>query len=488
MSVFLSKKNSLIYFLYYSLLFIALFVFFFKVHPLMPFDTDDWKYIGFERPPYPTIYQWNPTKLFPECFQPLLGMFAAYFLTPILGDYISALVVTHSLVISLFISGYFYFVQGVVTWKYRIGPYSGFCLIAIFALVHFIILNNNEHLFYSRDVNCYYNYIVPNLLCAGLVMWLICHDIKEVRSMRIWSILIFSTFLALFSNLYSTIILIAYIGAVLLCNLWACNKKDNHWMKKFISQNTYFLIVIFVWFVVQYIEASGVRANAYGYMLLPFGVSLQKTIEYFITHLHFSKWVIFFIASIIILSKICHYFKGNKYLFHIGRLQFILVISTCLSLAYLILLSSRVFPAYLAKGDVIFSYIFFILLLFALCMGYLTAKIPFVKVLYPFLLFFFLCIFYIKESSFKDMQHWNGTDLQTCEKFNRDVIEQVKTAELLGKDTVIIYVHNYNDGSNWPQDISAGHYIGQTLYKHGIIRHKIVTVYERKPTALDTKQ
>ena len=488
MSVFLSKKNSLIYFLYYSLLFIALFVFFFKVHPLMPFDTDDWKYIGFERPPYPTIYQWNPTKLFPECFQPLLGMFAAYFLTPILGDYISALVVTHSLVISLFISGYFYFVQGVVTWKYRIGPYSGFCFITIFALVHFIILNNNEHLFYSRDVNCYYNYIVPNLLCAGLVMWLICHDIKEVRSMRIWSILIFSTFLALFSNLYSTIILIAYIGAVLLCNLWACNKKDNHWMKKFISQNTFFLIVIFAWFVVQYIEASGVRANAYGYMLLPFGVSLQKTIEYFITHLHFSKWVIFFIASIIILSKICHYFKGNKYLFHIGRLQFILVISTCLSLAYLILLSSRVFPAYLAKGDVIFSYIFFVLLLFALCMGYLTAKIPFVKVLYPFLLFFFLCIFYIKESSFKDMQHWNGTDLQTCEIFNRDVIEQVKTAELLGKDTVIIYVHNYNDGSNWPQDISAGHYIGQTLYKHGIIRRKIVTVYERKPAALDTKQ
>ena len=488
MSAFFLKKNSLYHIFYYFLLFIGLFVFFSQVHPLMPFDTDDWKYIGFGRPPYPTIYQWNPTKLLPECLQPLLGMFAAYFLTPILDDYIYALVVTHSLVISLFISGYFYFVQSLVIWKFRIGPLSSICLITIFALLHFIILNNHEHLFYSRDVNCYYNYIVPNILCACLVMWLICHDIKDIKSMRVWSILIFSTFLALFSNLYSTIILIAYIGAILLLNLWACNKKEKHWIKTFISQNTFFLVVVLVWLVVQYIEASGVRANAYGYMLLPFGESLQKTIHFFLHHLYFNKWVIFFIVAIIFLSKICHYFKGNKHIFHIGKLQIILIISICLSLSYLILLSSRVFPAYLAKGDVIFSYIFFLLLLFVLCMGYLTERIQIVKIFSPFLLFFFICIFNNQVNSFKDLHHWNKTDLQTCENFNREVIEIVKSAEIMGKDTVIIYVHNYNDSSNWPQDISSGNYIGQSMYKHGIIRRKIVTIYERKHVNHDTKQ
>lgn len=446
----------------------------------MPFDTDDWKYIGFERPPYPTIYQWNPTKLMPECLQPLLGMFAAFFLTPILGDYINAMVVTHALVVSLFITGYFYSVQSLVAWKFRIGLLSGFCLITIFALLHFIILTNQEHLFYSRDVNCYYNYILPNMLCAGLVSWLISHNIKKIKSIRTWSVLCFALFLALFSNLYSTIILIAYIGSELIFNLWSCNKKINHWISTYIKHNIFFLIIVLVWMIVQYIEASGIRANAYGYMLHPLGESLYKAIKYFIHHMHFDKWVLSFLFAVIVMAKTYHVLKGKKHLFYVGRLQFILIISMCLSLAYLILLSSRVFPSYLAKGDVIFSYVFFFLLLFALCLGYLTTKISFVKLFYPFLIFFLFFVFNIKDSSFKELQDWNGTDLQKCEKFDRDVIYQIKNAEAMGKDTLIIYVHKYNDGSNWPQDISAGHYIGQTLHKHGIIRRKIVTVYARK--------
>lgn len=196
--------------------------------------------------------------------------------------------------------------------------------------------------------------------------------------------------------------------------------------------------------------------------------------------MHFDKWVLSFLFAVIVMAKTYHVFKGKKHLFYVGRLQFILIISMCLSLAYLILLSSRVFPSYLAKGDVIFSYVFFFLLLFALCLGYLTTKISFVKLFYPFLIFFLFFVFNIKDSSFKELQDWNGTDLQKCEKFDRDVIYQIKNAEAMGKDTLIIYVHKYNDGSNWPQDISAGHYIGQTLHKHGIIRRKIVTVYARK--------
>lgn len=481
MSVFLYKNQNIAYIFYNILIFIFFFVFFSQVHPLIPFDTDDWKYIGFERPPYPTINQWNPTKLLPECLQPLIGMFAAYFLTPIIGDYIYALVVTHAFVVSLFIIGYLYSVQRLVVWKFKIGPFSCICLITLFTLLHFIILNNNEHLFYSRDVNCYYNYLIPNMLCAGMVMWLIRHDIKNEKSMLVWSILGFATFLALFSNLYSTVILIAYIGAELLLNLWACNKKDAHWLWIYIKHNAFFLIVILVWLVAQFIESKGIRANAYGYMLLPLGESLQKTTLYFIDNLPFNKRVLVFLFAMILWAKIFHYFKENQRLFHIGRLQVVLVISFCLSLVYLILLSSRVFPAYLSKGDVIFSYIFFLLLLFALCLGYLTFKFRFIKPLYPFLLFFILIIFNNKVGNFKDIQHWNKTDPQTCLLFDHKVIELVKKADALGEDTVIIHVHNYNADSNWPLDLSAGQYIGQTLKKHGIIRSKIVTILERMP-------
>ena len=68
------------------------------------------------------------------------------------------------------------------------------------------------------------------------------------------------------------------------------------------------------------------------------------------------------------------------------------------------------------------------------------------------------------------------------------MINQVKTAELLGKDTVTIFVHNYNEFTNWPMKMDDGQYVGITLYKHGIIKRKIITVFERMPGEPDTTE
>jgi hypothetical protein len=135
-----------------------------------------------------------------------------------------------------------------------------------------------------------------------------------------------------------------------------------------------------------------------------------------------------------------------------------------------------------------FTYFFFYLLIVALCLGYLTSKINIIKIFYPFLIFFFFFLLNINENTFIDLQYPYGTNIQTCEKFDRDVINQVKTADLLGKDSVIIYVHNYNNNSNWPLILNQGKYVGKTLYKHGIIKRNIVTIFELKPAEFDTKK
>jgi len=486
------KKKNLSYCFYYLFIFIVLFVFFSQVHPLLPFDTDDWMYNGLARPPYPSFSRWNPTKLLPECLQSLTALVAAFFVAPILGDYIHALVISNAFVISLFIIGYFYSVQKLVECRFKISQLSGFCLITVFALLHFLALKtnltNNEHLFYSRDVTCFYHYLVPNTLCASLVMWLMCHDIKSIKNNVTLSIVLFVTFLALFSNLYSTVMLIAYVGAVLLLDLWEINKKENEWLKKYIKNNAYYLIVILIWLVIQYFEANGNRATSYGYMFVPFKDSLEETVKYFIFHSHFNGWFMAFTIAVIVCAKIYNFQKDNHNPLHIGKKQIIIILAMILSIFYLILLSSRVFPFYILKGDVIFSYIFFYFLLVALCMGYLSKRIRIARLLYPFLIFFFLFMLNTEENTFKDLQYWNGTDLQTCEQFDRDIINQVKAAEAMGKDTITIYVHNYNEGSNWPQNLDFGQYIGLTLQKHGIIKRKIVTIYERMPAELDTQK
>lgn len=486
------NKTSRLYSIYYLSLFLVFFVFFSQVHPLVPFDTDDWMYMGLARPPYPTIYQWNPTKLLPELIQPLLGLFAAYFVSPILGDYIDALVVTHASVISLFITTYFFFIQKVLTRKFWLSPITGFCIITILVLLHFLVLKTrslgNDHLFFSEDVNCYYNYIVPNLLCACLVMWLICNDIHAIKNYKTIGVIYFLTFIALFSNLYSSVVLVAYVGAVLLFNLCSCNKKQSGWLIKFITHNRFFLAAVLVWLVVQLFESNGVRATAYGYMELPFGESLLLTLQYIYYRLHINGWFILFTFAVIVMGKGYHFFKENRQLFHIGRFQGIILLAMILSFLYLTLLSSRVFPFYMIKSDVMLSYLFFFFLLVALCLGYLTIKLPFVKVLFPFVISFFFFTLNLTENTFKDVQFFHGTDIQTCKKIDNEMINQVKTAELLGKDTVTIFVHNYNEFTNWPMKMDDGQYVGITLYKHGIIKRKIVTVFERMPGEPDTTE
>ena len=485
------KKIQYSYCLYYCFLFAIFFIFFSQVHPLLPFDTDDWKYAGLARVPYPTFSTWNPTKILPECLQPLVGMIAAYFITPILGDYITALVITHSVVISLFIILYFYSVQKLLTWKFKISPYSGFFIISIFVLLHFLVLktrpSNNDHLFYSPDVNCYYNYIVPNMLCASIVMWLMRYDVKDNMSNTMRSAICFMTFLALFSNLFSTIILSAFIGAKLLIELFECNKEECGWLKKYIKKNTFFLIILFIWLIVQFFEANGSRASAYGAMLLPFNESLKMTIDFFVSS-HYNKWFLAFTIIVIIGAKTYNCYKEKRKIYHIGKLSSISIFALFLTIVYLILLSSQVFPQYLLRSEVMFTYFFFYLLLFALCLGYLTSKINIIKIFLPFFIFFFFFLLNINENTFIDLQYPYGTNIQTCEKFDRDIINQVKTADLLGKDSVIIYVHNYKNNSNWPLILKQGKYVGITLHKHGIIKRNIVTKFELKPAKLDTNK
>ena len=86
---------------FFLLAFSFLFVFFTQVHPLVIYDGDDWRYIAYTRQALPSWNEWNPSRVFAECFQPLMGYFAAYVLTPILGDYLHAQTAAVALLLSL---------------------------------------------------------------------------------------------------------------------------------------------------------------------------------------------------------------------------------------------------------------------------------------------------------------------------------------------------------------------------------------------------
>ena len=290
-------------------------------------------------------------------------------------------------------------------------------------------------------------------------------------------VLIIVTYFALCSNLYSTVILIAYIGAKLVYELIACNKREAKWLGSYIKHNSYFLVVLFLWLVVQLIEVNGIRANAYGhvddslsdYILL----STQNLLA-----LRFNIGVIVFLALVLLGAKAYHTLAEHHRMNHIGKQQVILILAAILSLLYLILLSSKVKPENMLKGQIVFSWIFFLLLLAILCLGYLCSKNKAIRCLLP--LAILLVVFNLKNirNEFLGVQCQWGTTEYECIDTNRDIINQVRYAEALGQDSVVIRVPKFDLKDNWPLAFDCGWAVGGTLRKHNVVRRHLRTSFE----------
>lgn len=463
--------------IFYSFLLVGFVVFYFKAHPIIPFDADDWDNLNFFRGAYPSLEKWNPTKVFPECFEPLAGLFAAYIVKPMLGDYLDALILTNSLVLSLFIIGYLYQVHKLIEEQMGLSNVCCYFLVALFILFHFLILRwdniNNEYLWFSPNANCYYHYTIPNLLCCSLVLYLLRHGLSGIWSTKKTAISVLLFYLALCSNLFSTIILVAYFGARLLVNLFNIEKG----IFCYIKQHRVELLFVLSWVVIQIIEANGARAsNAHlDDSIVDYAV---LTLRNFF-HIHYN---VFFIT--ICFLSIGGAFCVHRYLFqksfHVNKQLMVLSISLFLATAYQILLCSRVDPTYIQKGQVIFPFAFYFLLLVILCFSYLAKNVHWVKIFLPMIVF--VSIFEINDryKVYRDVQFEFTDNLEFCEEFDRVLIEEARLAAMRGEDSLVCIVPNFGFWDNWPFGYNFLQ-MGTTLQKHGVVPRKIKIILRTDP-------
>lgn len=458
------------------------FVFYYGlIHPLVPFDTDDWINLTISRPLYPSLHCWNPTKVFPERLEPAVATVAVRFIAPIIGDYINALILTNAIAISLFLTCYLYLVQKFLIIKFKISLPCSFCIVVIFALLHFLLLKTketgNDYLWYAEDCNCYYHYIASNILCSCLVLWMMIHDFKTLTKGWRFIVLIIATYFALCSNLYSSVILIAYIGASLLYDLFSSPQTKIKGLISFVHQHAYSLIIVLFWLFLQLIEVNGIRANTYGHVddslweYIP--LSTQNLLA-----LRFNIGVILFLALVIFSAKAYHTFVEHHRTSHIGKQQKILILAAILSLLYLVLLSSKVKPENMLKGQIVFSWAFFLLLLAILCLGYLCSKMKGIRCMLP--LAILLVVFNLKNirNEFLGVQCLWGTTEYECIDNDRDIINQVRYAEALGRDSVVVRVPKFDLKDNWPLAFDCDWAVGGTLRKHNVVKRHMKTTFE----------
>ena len=215
------KKKNLQISIFLLIIFIFFFVFFYKIHPITIFDTDDWLYTYASRRAIPLINEWNPTRILPEILMPLVSSLSSMTLFPLVGNYVVSLTIMHSIVVSLCITAYTYCFIKLIEKIFKTNNYLSICISIIFLMLHFLIFrsqyDNNEYMFLATNACCYYYYIIPALLNCFIVMYFLANDsFNKSNNILKKSLIILLCYLAIFSNLFQSIILAAFSFSLLV--------------------------------------------------------------------------------------------------------------------------------------------------------------------------------------------------------------------------------------------------------------------------------
>lgn len=463
-----------------ALFFFAVFVFFYlwftRVHPLVIFDADDWTYLVPDRKAWPIIGEWNPAKVFPEVFMPFCSTVGAWLLMPVLKDYITVMTVTHGFVVSVFLTGYTVCFSRLL--KRLFGTkgagliYSG----ALFLLLHFLALRsiqeNNSYLFLCEDVNCYYNYLIPGVLNAGIVMTLVKNSSFEAflrgENHAGKGLFLLLLYMAIFSNLVDSIILAVYAGSVLLVGLLKELKSFS--LKTYLRKFAFPLILFAVWLISALFELTGGRmttSEGVGGSLL---VNLKDSLFYLKEMLLHCNGLFLGVCVLILAAAAFVWYQDRDREF--ASLVILWAVGVAAVTVVMTALCAMVDPLYMMRSEYLFGIFFYCLVLVMLGFGYLLQKQPRLLVILPILLCVLLSETNTKGHTFREANMENLAP-EVCAEISRCLVEQVVEADRQGLTEMELHVPKWESSDNWPHATVLMHRIAYPLREHGLISKAI---------------
>ena len=468
--------------LFYLAIFTFLFVWFTKVHALVVFDADDWSYLAYVRATTPVWGEWNPAKVFPEVVFPFFSTVAAYLLTPLTHDYITAQTVMHALVVSLSITGYLWCFSRLLRRCFPLSRLTASVVTVLFLTAHFLALRwadfGNQYLFYCVDLNCYYNYLLPALLNASLVMSLICNpkmaDFLKSGAPAARGCFCIVVYFAIFSNLPASGILAAWAGSVVLLSLIA-HGKAKQW-KGILSENGFPLLVLAAWLISAVFELSGGRAASAGGST-PVYYQLYLSCKY-LARILLDLNRLYQLAIVLIVAAFCvcaliSRKKGEP--LPCPGLGSLLIAAAAFGV-YLLMLSSAVDPTVIRRSENLFGLFFLMDLCGMLMLAALVSRYPRLMLALPLITVFLLSGVDTRSETFLE-SNFAGVRPAICADVSRDLIAQLQTADAQGLTEVELHVPQYvsdpENEDNWPHSLKLLERLPGTLYSHGLIRHQI---------------
>lgn len=453
-------------------IFVGMAIFFIVCYPMLIFDTDDWLYIYQDRMPLPEIGGWNPTRILPEVLMPAVSMVGAKVFYPLTGDYLTGLTIAHGLMVAGMVTAYCVGFALLFMKKREQNIGEAVLCGTIFLLLHFLIFRSgteaNGHLLYGMNVTSYYYYVIPTLLNYCLVFLFMRRNVQEQFLMRghFFSklFLVGILYFALFSNLFSSVVLAAFWGGELIRSLYNDIRGKQFGFFRYVKQNYFYLSGILVWFVVNGLELTGGRAQDVDNKGLVWGLGKSfKSILSLLLHVGIGFWIVLLI--LLVGSAIVQFVEKKK-------MQTSWLLYMSLSFCYLLLLCAASKPEYMGREDVALAFLSFLLMGMLYMMVEIYRSIGMKKwMAMLFCLALIICI-YTPGQTFKYINYC-GYAPEVAREIEEDIIGQLVEADQSGVTEIVLRVPKYKPKDNWPIARYGKNRFGEALYKHGVLQNPV---------------
>ena len=472
-----------------SVVLLLLIVFFSKVCPVIPFNGDDWFFTGTMRLPIPIWNAFNPVKVLPEVLEPLGGLCAAYIIYPITHDYVASIAGVQAVIISLFITLLFYSFYKFVRIRLKKDERHALIWEFLFVLSFFFVFKKLDGLsyygFWAPDLNCYFNYIIPGIVNACIVLYMARYE-NFAEEFGKWSYLkkgfyIVIAYFSIFSSIQLSIILSVYCSYQLLMMLAkAIKNRDTLNIKSFFSESKLYILELICWSVSLIFELNGFRAEAIGNDNWLTASNIKSVAKNFISLYRQTNKLLIAICTlcvfIVLIKTFIHLLKKDEYGKKLIGLISASVYIVGVTFAYLFFVYLKAGAGYASVPNATWALLCYILIFANIYIISACDLMPKIQIFVPitiamiFLLTFSLN-FRFRQSVF---------DYDTAKEIDETIINQIVKADREGKNYVEVQVPYYEDfESNWPQPDNMAIWLQNGLYAHNIVKTRMKIVFVR---------
>ena len=472
--------------------FILVYLFFALAHPVVPYDNDDWNYLGLFRRALPLGSEWNPSRVFQEVITPLAGYFSAFVVYPLTLDYVASFSITTALICAVFMTALFIFLYRLFVSLRAdkiIAVFSALVVICLF----FVFLKtqaDSAYMLHGYNLNTIFAYSIPNVLNSILVCFLMFCAASNINAglnhlgIKKMSLFVIAAYCAVFSMLFSNVILAVYCFYALLSGVLKKEKLSGKLALALILAGVVYYC---------YLEFFGTRANSElggsstaSFFSREFIAQLRQSWWNFLGMLKQIHKPVLSASLIVIFLALILCILNREYEQKSRFFEAMLVsLFSCISLAAgLVLVCGKAGPNYSSLIQCMYGVFFYYFLLTGLSLIYVVSRFRKALVILPLLLLVLVnestnSSHWYAEQAYYDQDYF-GNRISSFQKKQlvNQWIGEIREADERGDEAVVIRVPA-SVNPEWPISVERfGELFANTLYGHKIISRHIIIIPE----------